>query len=115
MHLWEEPIFDRRDKPELAVSYESGGVRVLTPMLPEKLSGEAVLKVQRDLLDQYLADENLENFIAWYYTPMAALHSRRMAVLMAMRPHSRTKYATMVQTGCVRRMLLLKLTFLQNQ
>jgi glycosyltransferase involved in cell wall biosynthesis len=79
VHLWEEPIFESRDKPALESSYGKDGVRVLTPMLPHGMYGTAVRNAQRDLLDRYLAEQNLENFVAWYYTPMALLFSDHLS------------------------------------
>ena len=71
VHLWEEPIFENREKPELAASTGHGGVRILTPILPYGFEENAVIAVQKLLLDEYLAKENMNDFVAWYYTPMA--------------------------------------------
>jgi len=71
VHLWEEPVFEDVDRPELMDSIGRGNVRVLTPKLPHGLSEAEVIAAQRNLLDEYLAAERLEDFTAWYYTPMA--------------------------------------------
>ncbi|HEX5284423.1 MAG TPA: glycosyltransferase [Bryocella sp.] len=47
------------------------GIRVLTPVLPEGVRENEVVSHQRDLLDSYIADNAIDSFIAWYYTPMA--------------------------------------------
>lgn len=75
VHLWEEPVFDRRPAPTLERSEGRGGVHVLTPRLPEGISGSDVVQMQRELLDLYNAACGLDEFIAWYYTPMALLFS----------------------------------------
>ena len=71
VHLWEEPIFDDREEPSLQCSIGQGGVEVITPMLPRRLNGAEAEAVQRVLLDEYIAEKKLSNFVAWYYTPMA--------------------------------------------
>jgi glycosyltransferase involved in cell wall biosynthesis len=71
VHLWEEPVFGDTATPMLLQVDTPESVRVLTPRLPHGLSVYAIENAQRDLLNQYLADHGIENFIAWYYTPMA--------------------------------------------
>jgi UDP-galactopyranose mutase len=69
--FFEEPIFED-DKYELRCSVcPSTGVRVMTPVLPaETLSGQ-VNNLQRALLHDMFSDNRIEDFVAWYYTPMA--------------------------------------------
>lgn len=71
VHLWEEPVFGDVKRPELTVSAGRGGVRVLTPTLPHGLREGTTQKALRILLDDYVADRDLDRVIAWYYTPMA--------------------------------------------
>jgi glycosyltransferase involved in cell wall biosynthesis len=71
VYFWEEPLFQQGQTPELARSLKTSGVTVLTPLLPHGLDGYAVAQAQRDLLDKFVADEDLTEFAAWYYTPMA--------------------------------------------
>jgi glycosyltransferase involved in cell wall biosynthesis len=71
VHIWEEPVFEDRAVSALARSIGRRGVRVLTPLLPRTLGPQGVVSAQRQLLNQYIAEQGLEDFIAWYYTPMA--------------------------------------------
>ncbi len=71
VHLWEEPVFTDTDIPFLRTSIGKGGVCVLTPELPHGSQGNASTVIQRYLLDAYLSEQNITDFIAWYYTPMA--------------------------------------------
>jgi glycosyltransferase involved in cell wall biosynthesis len=71
VHLWEEPVFQSRAHPELNRILTPEGVEVLTPLLPFGLTEEESIDVQRELLDAYLVGNNVQNFVAWYYTPMA--------------------------------------------
>ena len=79
VHLWEEPLFEDRGTPGLAIEEIDGGVRVITPLLPHGLSEEEILSSQRNLLDEYLREHQVESYVAWYYTPMALRFSDHLA------------------------------------
>lgn len=67
----EEPIFDNGSM-RLDVSESDDGVYVVVPYLPEGLSSEVAKQVVlRRLVDRLFAEQQIENFVAWYYTPMA--------------------------------------------
>jgi glycosyltransferase involved in cell wall biosynthesis len=71
--FFEEPLPLDEPDPRLEIAEQPGGVTVLTPMLPRTLSGEWAVAAQRTLLDEWLAEQGIEDFVAWYYTPMALL------------------------------------------
>lgn len=71
VHLWEEPIFSDCDAARIDSEITPSGVRVVTPVLPHGTSAEHAISLQRQLLDSYIADQKLDRFVAWYYTPMA--------------------------------------------
>jgi glycosyltransferase involved in cell wall biosynthesis len=75
VHFWEEPRFEDVASPELLGAAKSVGVRVLTPVLPHGLDGNEIESALRKLLDEYLSRENVKDFVAWYYTPMALAFS----------------------------------------
>ena len=56
---------------DLVRSSGGEGVTVLTPFLPHGLSLAEIFSAQRTLLDDYLEQEGVREFVAWYYTPMA--------------------------------------------
>lgn len=67
----EEPIFDN-GSTRLDVNESDDGVYVAVPYLPEGLSSEVARQaVLRRLVDQLFAEHQIDNFVAWYYTPMA--------------------------------------------
>lgn len=72
-------MFESRENPELRVTQTSEGVRVLTPILPEGFTEERNVDAQRALLDDYLRTHGVENFVAWYYTPMALRFSDHLS------------------------------------
>ncbi|MBV9085008.1 MAG: glycosyltransferase family 1 protein [Acidobacteriaceae bacterium] len=49
-----------------------------TPVLPEGLTPAQRVDYQRTLLDSLLVENNIADFIAWYYTPMAREFSRHV-------------------------------------
>ncbi|NIJ89897.1 glycosyltransferase involved in cell wall biosynthesis [Xanthomonas campestris] len=69
--FWEEPIACDEPTPWLQVRGEDGGVHVLVPRLPAGCEGEAAVRVQRQLLDGYLAELGVADLLLWYYTPMS--------------------------------------------
>ena len=71
VHFWEEPRFEGIDSPKLVKSPGTSGVRVLTPVLPHGLKEQEILLALRHLLDAYLVQSKVLDFVVWYYTPMA--------------------------------------------
>jgi glycosyltransferase involved in cell wall biosynthesis len=69
--FFEEPRFERGVKPRLELAGSDGGVRVATPVLPEKLSPEMSIAAQRAMLDKLLAGAGGRSLTFWHYTPMA--------------------------------------------
>jgi glycosyltransferase involved in cell wall biosynthesis len=74
----EEPM-EYDGPPRMDVSDRPEGVRVAVPLLPPGLSPEQAEAVQRDLLRGLLADQDVSEYILWYYTPMALAFSADLA------------------------------------
>jgi len=69
---FEEPVFEDEQAPHLrSVTCPQTGVQICTPVLPKHLDAREVLTHQRILLEQMLAQSQVTDHIAWYYTPMA--------------------------------------------
>lgn len=79
VHLWEEPVVEGLEKPELRTSVAMGGVQVITPVLPHGMTEHAARNALRYLLNQYLAARRISELFAWYYTPMALQFSDHLA------------------------------------
>jgi UDP-galactopyranose mutase len=68
----EEPIFDAEPgNSYLDVSNRTDKLQVAVPHLPGGLSEEENEKLQQQLVNQLIAQQNIRRFVAWYYTPMA--------------------------------------------
>ncbi|MBV9611922.1 MAG: glycosyltransferase family 1 protein, partial [Acidobacteriaceae bacterium] len=67
----EEPVVEE-GKPHLRQSVcQKTGVRVHTPVVPPQFGQEQIAEYQRASFESLLAQNNISDYIAWYYTPMA--------------------------------------------
>jgi glycosyltransferase involved in cell wall biosynthesis len=82
VHFWEEPLYKPIDSAELQIETDPCGLRVVTPLLPEGVDSSTAINLQRNLLNQYLQQEKIDQFIAWYYTPMALAFSSHLSPLV---------------------------------
>ena len=73
--FFEEPIYDS-DDAGLVITTDPSGVRVVTPHLPGRSDDE--LTLMKGLLDALVRDQGLNDFVSWYYTPMALAWSRQL-------------------------------------
>ncbi len=72
----EEPFFDT-DNSEGYLEIRSRGEQLwlLTPHFPAGRSAEENDKAQAELVKQFIDSQRIDDFIAWYYTPMALGYS----------------------------------------
>ena len=72
----EEPVFS--DGPaRMEVEKDPSGVRIVKPHLPSGLREEDINPEMQQLVDRFFSDE-IDEFILWYYTPMALRFSRHL-------------------------------------
>lgn len=80
----EEPVFDSGSMC-LHVSERETNLKVVVPHLPEGLQSEvAKTAVLHDMVQRLIVENNIHQFVAWYYTPMAldfTRHLRPLAVV----------------------------------
>ncbi|MDQ3889548.1 MAG: UDP-galactopyranose mutase [Actinomycetota bacterium] len=74
----EEPTFGGgrwpplvREEPRLDVSARSNGVAVATPRLAAGTSQADAESMQRTLVDELFLEHEIDEYVLWYYTPMA--------------------------------------------
>ena len=77
--FFEEPILDG-GPARLDVSQRENGVWVVVPHLPVSLNGD-MDAVQQTLIDGLFAEQQIEQYILWYYTPMAISFTRHLEPL----------------------------------
>ncbi len=78
----EEPIFGDEGEPRLDVSQRDDHLCVVVPRLPHGMSDEEVINAQRALLDQLFMQNEISDYILWYYTPMALRFSDHLKPLV---------------------------------
>jgi UDP-galactopyranose mutase len=69
--FFEEPVFEGENYQLRCSVCSNTGVRVMTPVLPAATLPGQVDNLQRALLYEMFSEHRIEDFIAWYYTPMA--------------------------------------------
>ncbi|MCA1645910.1 MAG: glycosyltransferase family 1 protein [Chloroflexi bacterium] len=76
----EEPIALRAGdgRARLDISEPTAQLKVVVPRLPDRLSDMARDEVQCALLQQLLVDCAIDDFVLWYYTPMAVGFTRNL-------------------------------------
>jgi glycosyltransferase involved in cell wall biosynthesis len=72
----EEPIYDGSVEAYHEFSQIADYICKIVPHLPHDITAEEGIKVQKELLGQYLQGKNLADYAFWYYTPMALEISR---------------------------------------
>jgi UDP-galactopyranose mutase len=71
VYFVEEPVLEN-DKAELRHSLcGRTGVHIVTPYLPANTQPATVNIAMRQLLKEFIEQQSIRDFIAWYYTPMA--------------------------------------------
>lgn len=97
VYFLEEPVFDNTQSPYISFTKRSPGLWVGVPHFPPGMSSLEVVDTMAGLLDKFLANKNLEDFIFWYYTPMAMefseKHSPALTVYDCMDELSAFKFA----------------------
>jgi glycosyltransferase involved in cell wall biosynthesis len=71
VYFFEEPIYG--DEPtRLDVSRREDNLFVLVPRISHAdRDSRNVTEIQREMLDDFIASENINDFVLWFYTPMA--------------------------------------------
>ena len=77
----EEPIFDNGSM-RLDISERDPNLKVVVPHLPQGLSSDvAKTAVLHDMIQRMLVENNIHQYLAWYYTPMALDFTRHLKPL----------------------------------
>lgn len=77
----EEPIFDNSSM-RLEIHERDKNLKVVVPHLPQGLSSEvAKLAVLHDMVQRLLVENNIQQYLVWYYTPMALDFTRHLRPL----------------------------------
>ncbi|MFB9865208.1 glycosyltransferase family 1 protein [Rufibacter immobilis] len=78
LFFFEEPYFYDNAQPRLEMQErENGRVTVVVAHLPNGLTPQESDAKQAEMLNEFMADHDLEKTVFWYYTPMALEISRQ--------------------------------------
>lgn len=78
VYFIEEPHFSNLPNSSYEKFSRDNNVQVIVPTLPENLSQGEIWEELKMLVDQVLEDEAIDDFTAWYYTPMALPFTRHL-------------------------------------
>ncbi len=82
----EDAFFHADDlvEPHMEVKERQNGVKVLVVHLPHRFRGDeaATEQAQSDILSQFFAENGLNQYVFWYYTPMALGKSRQFTPVL---------------------------------
>ena len=78
--FFEEPVFEPDIQPQLRLQHHEG-VTVATPHLPTGIDDAACPALLRERLNGLLHQQNVHDYVLWYYTPMALAFSDHLAPL----------------------------------
>ena len=73
----EEPIvYD--GEPRLQILARQNGVNMVQPHIPQGLSNSEKIEIQARLLDALISQQDIREYVTWYYTPMAVPFTRHL-------------------------------------
>jgi len=67
----EEPLYNDADGPSQTLATRDNGVVVATLSMPRNITASDSIDTQRKFVDDLLDQFSIDEFVAWYYTPMA--------------------------------------------
>ncbi|GAB3780459.1 glycosyltransferase family 1 protein [Spirosoma horti] len=69
--IWyiEEPVW--HDTLHLDIRSVGDNIRVVVPHLPHGIDPETAIRLQRQLVNQLIEQQHIDDYVSWYYTPMA--------------------------------------------
>lgn len=78
----EEPVYDAVGQEVLQVNSKGDNIWIIVPHLLKGLNEEEISRSQKLLLDKFFFEYKLEEYIFWYYTPMALPFSEHFNPLL---------------------------------
>jgi UDP-galactopyranose mutase len=69
--FWEEPVQVAPGKEELVLSRRDDNLTIATPHVSSEWRPDEVDNAQREMLDCLMIEQNIQQHVSWYYTPMA--------------------------------------------
>ncbi len=74
----EEPQYGQ-EPAWLQTEARADGLHIVVPHLPRGVSEREAIQLQQQLLETLLTEQEIDDYILWYYTPMALPFTRQLA------------------------------------
>lgn len=78
VYFIEDPVISRISIEKLELAETPEGVTVVTPRIPETMNQAEQDNVMALFINQLISEEGIEEYSAWYYTPMALNWTRHL-------------------------------------
>lgn len=78
VYYFEEPLFGMIDFPRLELEVSKDDVNIITPHLPSNIENCEIERTLKELVDELIYTEKLNDYSLWYYTPMALPYTRHL-------------------------------------
>ena len=77
--FWEEPVYEENKTACVQIESPSKNLYIAVPHIPAGLDQDESWRLQEALLTNLLQREQIQEFVLWYYTPMARHFSRSLS------------------------------------
>jgi Glycosyltransferase len=79
--FFEEPIYIKDQMVQFDISTRGENLYVIVPLLPKGISEAEAERSQQAIINELIAQKQINNYLLWYYTPMALAFTRHLKPL----------------------------------
>ena len=79
--FFEEPIYIKDQMVQFDISARADNLYVIQPLLPKGLSEAEAARSQQVVINELIAQKQIDDYLLWYYTPMALAFTRHLRPL----------------------------------
>jgi UDP-galactopyranose mutase len=77
----EEPIYVKDQMVQFDISMRGENLYVIVPLLPKGISEAEAERSQQTVINELIAQKQIDDYLLWYYTPMALAFTRHLKPL----------------------------------
>src|SRR5437868_2898302 len=79
--FFEEPIYIKDQVVQFDISMRGENLYVIVPLLPKGISVAEAEHSQQTVINEVIAQKQIDDYLLWYYTPMALAFTRQLKPL----------------------------------
>jgi glycosyltransferase involved in cell wall biosynthesis len=79
--FFEEPIYIKDQMVQFDISVRGDNLYVIVPLLPKGISEAEAEHSQRAIINELMGQKRINDYLLWYYTPMALAYTRHLKPL----------------------------------